>query len=62
MNLVDCYVTKVLSEPEHGSTLGVEWWTVKVEYRSWGCDCVTDLWQPSKEAAEAVKEGFHFLA
>lgn len=62
MNLVDCYVTKVLEPPQRGSALGVEWWTVKVEYISWGAPAVIDLWRPSQEEAEKVKEGFHFLA
>lgn len=62
MNLCDCYVTKVLGKPERGQFANVVWWTVKVEYRSCGRDAVMDLWQPSKEAAERVEKGFHFLA
>lgn len=62
MNLVDCYVTKVLGKPEHGSCLGVEWWTVPIEYISWGTPARRDLWRPSLEEALKVKEGFHFLA
>lgn len=62
VNLVDCYVTKVMGKPEHGKCLGVEWWTVKVEYISWGAPEVKDVWFPTKEAADKVVEGFHFLA
>lgn len=58
MNQVDCYVTKILSEPfeKYG-----RWW-VKVEYESWGRPGTTELMFDSAAEAKAVAEGLQFLA
>lgn len=62
MNLVDCYVTRVLSEPEHRKCEGVEWWEVLVEYDSWGGVSESVRSFPTFEQAYAVTKGYHFLA
>lgn len=62
MNLVDCYVTKVLGEPVHRHCYDACWWQVPVEYNSWGTLSKTDLVFKTKEAADKVVEGYHFLA
>ena len=62
MNLVDCYVTKVLSKPKYGTFLEVEWWSVEVEYNSWGTKTSGSLVFPTEAEASKVEEGYHFLA
>lgn len=58
MNLVDCYVTKVLGDPfeKYG-----KWW-VKVEFESWGRPGTTELMFSSEAEARAVAEGIEFLS
>ncbi|MCM2310306.1 MAG: hypothetical protein NDI84_02785 [Steroidobacteraceae bacterium] len=58
MNLVDCYVKEVTSEPyeAHG-----KWW-VDVVASSWGRDSTTNVMCQTREAAEEIKVGYHFLA
>lgn len=58
MNLVDCYVTKVVSEPyqEYG-----KWW-VKVEANAYGRPSKSTLMFDTKEEAIKVDVGHHFLA
>ncbi|HFU8482717.1 TPA: hypothetical protein ACH7GJ_005584, partial [Escherichia coli] len=57
MNLVDAFVTKVISGPyeEYG-----KWW-VDVEYISWGVPGKSRLMFGSREQAQEVQEGFRFL-
>ena len=57
MNLVDAFVTKVISGPyeEDG-----KWW-VEVEYISWGVPGKSRLMFDSREPAQEVHEGFRFL-
>lgn len=65
MNLVDCYVTKVLSEPEYIDKYAAEgliWWQVSVEYDSYGRLSETRLTFKTKEDADAVKMGYVFQA
>lgn len=64
MNLLDCYVTKVLGDPYYVDSFDVKWRAVDVEYKDgWfpGVSASTRTFK-TKEEAEAVKEGFHFLA
>ncbi|MDH1552613.1 hypothetical protein [Pseudomonas juntendi] len=58
MNLIDCYVTKILSEPYR--KFG-HWW-VSAEYESEGRRGKTKLIFRTEEAARAAKVGHHFLA
>lgn len=64
MNLVDCVVTRVLGTPVHhdcdGDLFG--YWTVKVEYDSWGTVSETNLVLRSEHEANGVREGHKFLA
>jgi hypothetical protein len=62
MNLVDCVVEKVLSLPSYHEYSGVNWWTVRVRYNSWGTTSDMDLICPTFEQAYAVTEGYKFLA
>lgn len=62
MNLVDCYVTRVLSEPEYRVCEDQSWWEVWVEYNSWGRTDKRKLWKRTEAEALQVVEGFHFLA
>lgn len=66
MNLVDCYVTKVLAGPQWAcyddGVQRVEWWGVLVLYESWGRESESTLTFKTKEEADAVTEGYHFLA
>ena len=57
MNLVDAFVTKVISGPyeEYG-----KWW-VDVEYISWGVPGKSRLMFDSREQAQEVQEVFRFL-
>lgn len=58
MNLIDCYVTKILGEPYR---MFGHWW-VEVEHDSWGSASKTKLMFRTEEAARAAKVGHHFLA
>ncbi|CAB5577140.1 Uncharacterised protein [Pseudomonas putida] len=58
MNLIDCYVTKILGEPYR---MFGHWW-VDVEYSSRGSVTTTRLMFRTEEAARAAKIGHHFLA
>lgn len=58
MNLIDCYVTKILSEPYR--KFG-HWW-VSAEYESEGRRGKTKLIFRTEEAARAAKVRHHFLA
>lgn len=62
MNLVDCYVVRVLGRPEHHEMDGAAWWTVPVTYESWGREAHKHLMCQSEREAYAVDKGFHFLA
>lgn len=64
MNLVDAYVTKVLSQPRFNDTYkdeGVVWWEILVEFDSYGGLEERLLTFNTKAEAEAVKVGYHFL-
>jgi hypothetical protein len=64
VNLVDAYVTEVLSEPAYNDKYaaeGVTWWQVDVNYDSYGRISQTRLTFKTKEEAAAVKIGYHFL-
>lgn len=58
MNLLECYVTKVKSNPfeSHG-----KWW-VEVDYECYGRQSNTQIMFNTKKEAEKVKEGFEFLS
>jgi hypothetical protein len=58
MNLIDCTVTKVLSEPrfEYG-----KWW-VNVEYDSWGSKSEASVMLNTEEEAKLVGVGYEFLS
>jgi len=58
MNLIDCYVTKILSEPYR---MFGHWW-VSAEYESEGRPGKTELMFRTEEAARTAKVGHHFLA
>lgn len=58
MNLIDCYVTKILGEPYR--KFGA-WW-VDAEYEVHGRTSKTKLMFRTEEAARAAKVGHHFLA
>ena len=63
MNLCDCYVTKVLGKPVHHDEIDLfGYWTVEVEYDSWGAPARTRLVFRSEYEANSVMEGFKFLA
>jgi len=67
MNLVDAYVTKILSEPKYiecdslvdGRKLS--WWQVDVEYDCYGRLSERPLTFDTEEKAKAVKVGHKFL-
>ncbi|WP_430316947.1 hypothetical protein [Pseudomonas sp. p1(2021b)] len=58
MNLIDCYVTKILGEPYR--KFG-HWW-VDVEYDSLGSVSKTQLMFRTEGAARAAQVGYHFTA
>ncbi|WP_143524243.1 hypothetical protein, partial [Pseudomonas sp. 382] len=58
MNLIDCYVTKILGEPYR--KFGACW--VDAEYEAYGRISKTQLMSRTEEAARAAKVGHHFLA
>lgn len=57
MNMVECVVTKVLSEPYLNYL-----WCVDVEADSWGSVQKTTVHCQTKEQAEQVKIGYKFDA
>lgn len=61
MNLVDCFVTKVLDEPLLLNSYGKDFWTIKVEYDCYGSIQNTTLFFKTKKEVEEVKEGYKFL-
>jgi hypothetical protein len=58
MNLVDCVVTRITGKPFYAYGL---WW-LDVQYNSWGTIGNHRLHFDSAEEAQAVTEGFKFLA
>lgn len=58
MNLIDCYVTKILSEPYR--KFGA--WLVDAEYEAYGRTSKTQLMFRTEESARAAAVGHHFLA
>lgn len=57
MNLVDCFVTKVLSKPyEHYGM-----WCVDVEFDSYGHKSKGTIYGLTKEEADKVDVGYKFL-
>lgn len=57
MNLVECYVTKVLSKPYKVNKL----WCVKVEYDCYGHISKGTVDTFTKEEADKVDVGYKFL-
>jgi len=58
MNLIDCYVTKVLGKPYY---MHEHWW-IDVEYDSYGITGETILMGDSKESLEGIEIGHEFLS
>ena len=58
MNLVDCTVTAILSQPYRKFSH----WCVDVEYNSWGSPGKTQLMFSTKTGAAAVTVGHKFQA
>ena len=58
MNLIDCYVTKILGEPYRK----FGYWWVSVEFEAEGWPGKTRLMFRTEEAARAAKVGYHFTA
>ncbi|WP_190295177.1 hypothetical protein [Pseudomonas alloputida] len=58
MNLIDCYVTKILGEPYR--KFGA-WW-VSVEYEAEGHPGTKEIMFRTEAAARAAAVGHHFLA
>ena len=58
MNLVDCYVTEVISKPYR--KFG-HWW-LDVEYSCWGATSKTQMMFKTEEGAAAVVVGHRFLS
>jgi hypothetical protein len=58
MNLIDCYVSKILGAPYR--KFGA-WW-VDVEYEAYGRTSKTQLMFRTEQAAQAATVGHHFLA
>jgi hypothetical protein len=58
MNLIDCYVSKILGKPYR--RFGA-WW-VDVEYQAYGCTSKTQLMFRTEQGALAATVGHHFLA
>ena len=56
MNLVDCHVTKILSEPyyEYG------FWWLKVRYDSYGVESETAIMRKENSDLENIEIGFEF--
>ncbi|MEF3306650.1 hypothetical protein [Paenibacillus sp. GYB003] len=65
MNLLDAYVTEVLGTPrfeDYYKDEGIVWWAVPVKYNSYGVVSETELTFKTREEAEKVKVGYHFLS
>ncbi|WP_257064321.1 hypothetical protein [Priestia megaterium] len=61
MNLVDAYVTKVISKEERVVEWSLEPQVIfKVEYDSWGSISTTELWFGAWGDVPDVKEGYKF--
>lgn len=61
LNLMDAYVTKVLSKPRHVKMYGTEWWEVEVVAIDMGERLEQEtLTFKTKEEAEEVKVGYIF--
>ena len=58
MNLINCFVTKVLSKPALGR---YEKYEVKVEFNSYGSISTTVLYFDTLDEAESVNIGYEFL-
>ena len=58
MNLIDCYVTEVLTAPR----LEFGFWIVRVSFDSHGRISETELCFPTISAAEGVSPGYKFLS
>lgn len=58
MNLIDCYVTKILGEPYRK----FGYWWLSVGYKSNGRTGKTKLIFRTEEAARAAQVGYHFTA
>jgi len=58
MNLVDCTVTKILTEPY----LEYDKWFVNVQYDCYGSTYTTSIMFNEKESAEKVSIGYVFQA
>jgi len=58
MNLVDCFVKEILSEPYQKYN---KWW-LDVKYDSWGRESKTELMLNTKEEAENIKVGHKFVS
>ena len=64
MNLVDAYVTEVISPPKFNDKykyMEKVWWEVDVLYNSYGRISETRLSFKTKEEADKVVVGYHFL-
>lgn len=59
MNLVDCYVTKVLSKPFKDDK--THCWGVEVEFDSYGVKSKVKLYLDTKGEALKIKIGYKFL-
>ncbi|WP_162998277.1 hypothetical protein [Pseudomonas monteilii] len=58
MNLIDCYVTKILGEPYRK----FGYWWVSVEFESEGWPGTKEIMFRTEAAARAAAVGHHFLA
>lgn len=58
MNLVDCYVTKVLGKP----IFKYNHFFVPVEYDSYGRISTTEIMYETLEEAESIEIGYQFLS
>jgi hypothetical protein len=64
MNLLDAYVVEVLTEPVYIDTYkdeGVTWWQIEVMKDCYGVIDKSTLTFKTKEEADSVKVGYHFL-
>jgi len=57
MNLIECYVTRVIGNPycEYGM------WGIKVEFNSYGVIGETNIFLDSKAEVLKIKSGYKFL-
>ncbi|MBF8720444.1 hypothetical protein [Pseudomonas guariconensis] len=58
MNLIDCYVTKILGEPYRK----FGYWWVSVEFEAEGWPGTKEIMFRTEQAARAAQVGHHFLA